>query len=387
MSIRKIQINEVPPPFLLKPVTIEGIVRWDVDNAYPTRMERLIDASVTAKASANMLSRFIVGKGFKNKKLNEIVIGKDRFGRDVTLLKGLGGIAMQKSYYDGYFIRIGYNGLLEIDKLKISSAKDCRFNIPDTAGHPGKVVLYNNWDKQIKSRYIKAEFIPVDLYNTNETVIEAQINAAGGFQDWNGQMFFDFGAGDYLYPISPIDEVQYDADTEKQISIFKNGELRRGFFLKNIIHHTAFDNKQDAEKFQEGMKNLTGAGHNVSNIVLEGEFDPETGKLKDGPNVKVEKVEQNINDKLFSAYERSTMNNIRKAYYAIPLILIEFEQGKLGTTSGEAFIQSVNFYNAQTKQIRMSISENLSLIFKNWKDPIEDDFEIEPLSLIDEPIE
>ena len=61
---RKITLNELPAPFKVKEVKAEGIVKYDIDNAYPTRMERLIDASVTAKSSAGMLKRLLVGPGF-----------------------------------------------------------------------------------------------------------------------------------------------------------------------------------------------------------------------------------------------------------------------------------------------------------------------------------
>ena len=173
----------------------------------------------------------------------------------------------------------------------------------------------------------------------------------------------------------------YDADTEKQISIFKNGELRRGFFLKHIVHHTAFDNSADAEEFKEKFNKMMGAGHEISCMVLEGEFDDQ-GNLLDGPNIKIDKVDQNITPKLFDSYESSTTNNIRKAYLSIPQILIDYEDGKLGTTSGEALRQASEFYNTQIEDIQMSISQAFKQIFSNWKDDLSGEtFNIRPLRL------
>jgi len=378
---RKITLNEVDAPFKVKVEKIDGIVKFDIDNAYPTRMERLIDGSVTAKASAGMLQRFMIGQGFENEELNKIVVGKDRFGRNTTLYHALGKAARSISYNHGFYFRMQYNGDLKTTGLRAESFKDCRFGRMDSQDNAGKIVVYNNWDKERGKSILKSNWNRVDVYNTNEKAVAAQIAAAGGFEAWKGQIFFWFNDDEYIYPVSPVDPALYDADTEKQISLFKNGELRRGFFMKYIIHHTAFDNPQDAIEFKAALKKMMGGGHEYSSMVLEGDFDDE-GKLKEGPNIHIEKIEQNINAKIFEAYETSTTNQMRKAFYAIPQILIEYEDSKLGTTSGEALRQAGEFYNTQTEDLRKNISQCFAEIMSNWHEDLgEQDFTIKPLQL------
>jgi hypothetical protein len=378
---RNITLNEVKPPFKIQKEKIEGIIKYDIDNAYPTRIERIIDGSTTARASAGMLKRFLVGEGFENEALNQVIVGKDRFGRDTTLYHALGKAARSISYYHGFYFRLQFNGDLKVSGMRAEQFKDCRFGEMDSQDNAGKIVVYNNWDKEREKRIYKEKYNRVDIYNTNERAIKAQIAAAGGFEKWKGQIFFWFEDDEYIYPVSPIDPALYDADTEKQISLFKNGELRRGFFMKYIIHHTNFDNPQDAIEFKEAIKKMMGGGHEYSSMVLEGEFD-ENGKLKEGPNINVEKIEQNINDKIFETYEKSTINQIRKAYYAIPQILIDYEDGKLGTTSGEALRQACDFYNSQIADLRKNLSQCFAEIMKNWHVDIgETNFNIKPLQL------
>lgn len=378
---RSITLNEVPAPFKIEKVSVDGIIRYDVDNAYPTRIERIIDGSVTAKASAAMLKRFIIGDGFQNAQLNDIIVGKDRFGRDTTLYQILGTVAHSVSYFHGFYLRLQYNGDFKVTGMRKEKFKHCRFGETDTQDVAGKIVVYDNWDKQKKSRLIRDKWNRVDVYNTNHNAIEAQIAAAGGFDKWKGQIFFWFADDEYVYPVSPVDPVIYDADTEKQISMFKNGELRRGFFMKYIIHHTAFANPKDGEDFQTKIAKMMGGGHEYSSLVLEGKFDAE-GKLIAGENIAVEKIEQNVNDKLFDAYEKSTINQIRKAFYAIPQILIDYEDGKLGTTSGEALRQASEFYNSQIEDLRTNVAQCFQAIMKNWHQELPvDDFTIKPLIL------
>ena len=189
----------------------------------------------------------------------------------------------------------------------------------------------------------------------NPDVIKDQVKKAGDIKKYKGQMFFTFLDEYYIYPLSPIDPVHYDADTEHEISMFKNGELRRGFFMKNIIHHTRFESQKDADDFKDNILKFQGGGHKYSFMVIEGTFD-DNGNLKEGENIKIEKIDQNINDKIFETYEKSCTNNIRKVYNAIPQILIDYEDSKLGTTSGEALFQASEFYNQMTQELRSTIA-------------------------------
>ncbi len=181
-------------------------------------------------------------------------------------------------------------------------------------------------------------------------------------------MYYSFLDDEYIYPLSPIDVTKWDADTESQIAIFKNGELRRGFFLKYILHHTKFNTDDEADDFVKKMQGFMGGDHEKAMMVLEGSFGPD-GKIIDGENVKLEKIEQNINDKMFEGYESSTQNAIRKAFNAIPQILIDYEEGKLSGTSGESLKQASFFYNAMTVEARMKITQIFDELFKNFIDP------------------
>ncbi len=379
---RRITIGELPQPFVVKSVKQEGIEKYDIDNAYPSRMERIIDGSVTAKSSAGMLARFLIGDGFKEDDLNKLKVGKDRYERPITAYKLLRQIAKSISYHAGFYVRSQFDANLAVTAFDHVNFKDCRFGLKDSQDYSGKIVIYNNWDKSKPTRIQKKDFIRVDVWNMREDVIRSQVEKAESVQKYKGQVFFSFVDEYYIYPLSPIDPVHYDADTESQISKFINGELRRGFFMKKVIHHTRFETKKDAEDFKNKILGFQGGGHQSSFLVVEGTFD-ENGDLKMSENIKVENIEQNIDDKIFEGYEKSVTNSIRKAYNAIPQILIDYEDSKLGTTSGEALFQASAFYNQMTGELRKFISESFREMFKKWKDTEfnNKDWAIEPLIL------
>lgn len=372
---RRITLGELPPSFRIKTIKLDKITQYGDDNNYPTRMERIISASVTAKSSSNMLTRFLVGKGFKDPALNDIIVGKDEYQRPVTAYKLLTKNARSIAKFNGFYNRVQYDANFKKVGLRFESFKYCRLGIVDDNDYSGKVIVYNNWDKYRNgNKTERSKFKVVDVYNPNVEVLEEQIkkgskkdaNPVEAQKSFKGQMYFNFIDDEYIYPVSPIDPVLWDADTESQIGKFKNGELRRGFFLKYIIHHTQFENQSDADDFVAHVNKMIGGDHEVSTMILEGTFDKTTGKLVEDENIKIEKIEQNINSDIFEAYEKSTQNNIRKAFDAIPQVLIDYETSALGTTSGEAIMAAAKFYNSQTVQKRAMITESFEELFKNW---------------------
>ena len=388
---RKITLAELPAPFKVQAVKLDKIMQYGDDNNYPSRMERIINSSVTANSASRMLARFLVGKGFVNSSLNDIIVGKDEYQRPITAYKLLGQIALSIAKFKGFYVRVQYDMNFKKTGLKHESFKYCRLGLVDDNDYAGKVVIYNNWDNYRKDKKEREKFKVVDVYNPDTEVLQAQItkSVGGEFKKFKGQVYFNFIDDEYIYPVSPIDPVLWDADTESQIGKFKNSELRRGFFLKYIIHHSNFESQKDADEFSEYVKKMMGGDHDISAMILEGTFDRETGKLIENENIKVEKIEQNINDKLFDSYETSTQNNIRKAFDAIPQVLIDYEDSKLGSTSGEALLQAAKFYNSQTQNKRQVITEAFEELFKNWKDadkiPVGTKWDINPLTFQDEP--
>src|SRR5690606_14889126 len=100
-------------------------------------------------------------------------------------------------------------------------------------------------------------------------------------------------------------------------------------------------------------------------LLMSDEIDPETGEIRSVGAFKLDKVESNIDDKLFESYHDHIANRIRKANKAFPKILLEYDESKLGTTSGEAVLQAVNFYNAMTADDRSHLSRMFAEVFKH----------------------
>lgn len=361
----------------------KGIMTFGKYNNYPQVIERIINSSVSAKSAARIYSKFLAGGGFEQSQINNIAIGKDVKGKEITILSLLRSIAESFSFFNGTYIHTNLTLDRKIKSVKPVPFKYCRFAKIDDKGYTALIAVYENWEKDKDQKFDKNKIAWYNLFNLDQKVFVSQVKKIGGIEKYKGQIYHCFLDNQYLYPLSPIDDVYMDCDTEFQIQLYKNRQVRDGFFDKLIMRIQPPENEEERNNLKEKVTNFLGADGD-STIVLEDEIEPETGEIKPIGAFKFDQVKGSVNDKLFENWERGLTNNIRKAYSALPAILIDYEESKLGTTSGEAIIQATNFYNAMTQDDRATISQIFEEIFTNFDNEAlknNKNWNIKPLSL------
>lgn len=359
-----------------------GVIRNGEDNLYPTRIERAINSSVTAKSSADMYGKFIMGSGF-TVDMEKFIVGKTK-NRKLTPNKLLQSISNELKKHLACFIHVNYNANFKISSVAVIPYKYCRFGQADDANYSGKIIVYNNWDKTKSNRMEKSKFKAFDTFNTNPDVVKYQIEKAGGFNKYLGQIYYLSLDDSSTYPLSPVDVCLEDAESEYNFSVFRNTTITGGFFAPIVMRHAKFEDKKDKEAFVEKVKNLKGAKNADKILLLEDEF---TSDNKDG-SLRIDKVDLNYNDKTFGTWPADVSNNIRKAYKNIPVVLVDYEAGKLGNTSGESFYAAQKFYNSITSEERMSLSAAMKEIFSNFYQNInpENDWSIKELEILKQDV-
>lgn len=359
-----------------------GYMKFGEANDYPQVCEKIINGSVDAKACSDIYAKFLIGGGFENEALNSIIVGRDVRSKDITLLEVLRQVAKQVANHQGYYLHANMNLSRKIGNSRIIPFKNCRFSKVDDNGYCAKIGVYPNWHKEKGEKFDKNKINWYPIFNVNENAFAEIVANNGGAEAFKGMVYFHFLDNQYFYPLSLVDSIYLDADTQSQIAIFKNRQIRSGF-AKKTIAMIAAESDEELDKLELKLKNIMGAeGDTV--MVVEAQVDPVSGKIDKERDIAIVELNSNIEADLFANWEKGLTNAIRKAYKDIPAILIDYEESKLGTTSGEAIIQATNFYNAMTLDDRNSISESLKEFYKHFDNDVlanNQNWNIKPLNL------
>lgn len=361
-----------------------GIIQNGFDNAYSEKIERYINNSVTAKTASNIMSAFLVGKGFGDE------INKKFVNKKNTLLKAANRISKSFTKQRGVYIHINYNANYQFDSWTVLPYTQCRLGKKDDDNYNGKILIYEDWSvERIKVEDLKV----IDVYNPNKAVIDAQVANAGGWDKYKGQILYYNLDDDYHYALSTIDSVMNDCDSEAQASIFKNKSLRKGFFGKTLIvteplisgtidtfpgtpeEYAVAVNERD--EFKKTIQQFVGAEN--AGGVLHFELDPKNvdGDLNKG--IRFENITSNIDDKLFSYTEESTFKNILMAFNNLPTGLVRSDATMFGS-NGEALKEMKVTYQNNTEQERVELEQLVQMLMINFKEPMQ----VELIPFIDE---
>lgn len=373
----KSDVVKVPPRNLTQYSKRHGIILNGVDNAYPTRMERLTYMSPTAKQAAKVMAKFIRGEGFAGGDVGMVKVGR-KSGRDLTPMDLLSHAAQSISIHRGWFWHVGYNLALEVDNVTPIPFRFCRLGKPDSHNYSGKVRVYNNWDLEKGRQTRKDDIRTFDVFNPDPEVLRHQIDAAGGITNYPGQIFYFFLDDEFDYPLATIDASQNDAITEHQFGVFKRQTVLNGFLNDWVIlRHAKFETDGEKQQFKQNVYNSKGADNAGNVLLVEDHFD----ELSPNGNLQADVVKTSLNTRLFESWEQSCSNQIRRSFNNVPEILINEVAGKLGNSSGEAIRQAREYYNTQVLEEQDAIARSFERIFARWNGDLipNNDWTIEPL--------
>ncbi len=378
----KTYLPQLERRILVRPNQTYGILNYDRDNAYPQRMLELVAGSPTAKDCWNKRSRFIGGKGFEMAELGKTVIND----RGLTLAKLLKAVANDKALFTGFGIHVNYNANYKIAAVNYVKFEDIRLGDTDCRETAGKFAIYNDWGKKTWKNIMRSKIAFLDAYNPDpETIIE-QVVAAGGWDNYKGQLYY-FNPEVDDYPLIEADSVWEDFETEAGIKIFNNREVTTGFLPSTMLfmqsrREEADNNRENAvggfpgvnvpSQLERDLGVFQGAKSAQKIIVIE--YEDQSSK----PEFQPYSIQNN--DKLFETTERSVEARITKGF-SVPKELINAEKTS-GLSSGGEKRQAIREFNDNTAADRLEISEVFCEIFGNYIERVnpEGNWNIAPVS-------
>lgn len=345
-------------------------------NDYPTMIELLVGGSATAKACAGVIADFIYGKGFSLEAEARATARQQRtrFRKDTLYINDkretpndlLKKVARSLSYHKGVFVQVNYNQLFQKTSIQVLPYRYCRLGARDSNNYRGKVLYYENWDNLQDKKEVDKNVKAIDLYDPSPKVIQEQVDAAGGWDNYKGQVYFLNLDRNDSYPLAWADVVLLDCESEMLSTKYTRNGFKKGFFGTYAFVTSTMNSDEDREDFRDNLRNSIGVEAEQS--VFHFELEMKGDKLED--QVLVKPIESNVKADLFEYADKKTANNIRKTYGNIPPVLIDFVEGKLGNTSGDSLKEARIFMQEQMQEERQDVQEMFEELFDNFAEPI-----------------
>ncbi len=366
----KTYLPQIERRILVRPNQTFGILNYDMDNAYPQRMLELVAASPTAKDCWNKRTKFIAGNGFE-----EPGVGKQAVNnKGLTLSKLLKAVATDKALFTGFGIHVNYNANFKIVSVNYVKFEDIRIADPDNNwdDYPEtavKFALYSDWGRKTWKNIMRSKIIFLDKYNPDPNVISKQVAAAGGWDNYKGQLYY-FNPEVDDYPLIEADSVWEDFETEAGIKVFNNREVTTGFLPSTMLfmqsrreeadnsgpNNDEFLYNNPPSQLEKDLGSFQGAKSAQKIIVIE--YEDESTK----PEFKPYSIQNN--DKLFETTEKSVEARIIKGF-SIPKELINAEKSS-GLSNGGEKKQAISEFNDNTAPDRLELSEAFEEIFSRF---------------------
>jgi hypothetical protein len=359
---------------------VKRLVTWDkkleiyqngADNLYPERIDRLINNSVTAKMASEMMVQYLLGKGFgeaDNFKINDSQKLID-FAIDVA-----DSLVRQR----GIAIHFDYNLNFEPINPKVLDFTKVRLGLKDSKHYNGKILFKNDWSNN------KEDAVIFDVFNKSEKIVQAQIEKAGTIEKYKGQVMYINLDSRYYYPLSRIDAVINDCDSESQAAIYKNMILRKGFFGKTIImtpplisndepemvlndlgelvRNREFARRQaEADEVKKTIESFIGSENAGGALMIE------SPDFINGIDTifKIQTINSEVNDKMFEYTENSVSKNILMAFNNLPIALVKSPDSAMFGNSGTSLLEAKKMYWENTSKERNKLETIINDIVQN----------------------
>ncbi|WDF54662.1 hypothetical protein [Mucilaginibacter sp. KACC 22063] len=366
----KTYLPQIERRITVRPNQTYGILNYDIDNAYPQRMLELVAASPTAKDCWNKRARFIAGRGFEVSDLGKELVND----QGLSLAKLLKAVATDKALFTGFGIHINYNANFKIASLNYVKFEDIRLGDTDSPETAGKYAIYNDWGRKTWKNIMRSKITFLAKYNPDPEVIIEQVVAAGGWDNYKGQLYYLNPEVDD-YPLIEADSVWEDFETEAGIKTFNNREVTTGFLPSTMLFMQS--RREDADnaspfanddfpsvnmptQLERDLGVFQGAKSAQKILVIE--YEDESAK----PEVKPYPIQNN--DKLFETTERSVESRIIKGF-SVPKELVNAEKST-GLSNGGEKKQAIREFNDNTSPERIELSETFAEILTNFYRPI-----------------
>lgn len=325
--------------YVNKAFPADRIVPYDWDNLYPNKIKSIAQRSGTTMSAIQTLSAFISGDGFPGM---DIIVNSE----GQTLWDILRHIDNSRSMFKGFALHVNYN-MLGI----IAEINPINFEFVRWSKDLKNFVVNPDWARRNR-RKEEVEYCPFNPSN-----VIAEINQAGGIQNYKGQLYYWIpNLADY-YTVCNWDEVLDDAQFEAEAKLYSLSSIQNDYSLSGLISYPKnFADQKEIDDIKDELGKDKGSA-NAGGIRVVGAMPTEGLN-----NWKwFSPISRNNIDTLFKNQIETAKFNIYAAFRQPPILNGVATSGMFNQ---ESFADAFNYYNSATETERKETERELSKILK-----------------------
>ena len=281
------------------------------------------------------------------------------------------------------------------DRVEIQHVpfENCRLLEEDETGYTAKIAVHPDWTgkktrkgKAIRVAQENVEFI--DVFNPCKEVVYAQIRAAGGIENYKGQILWISNTGNFVYPVGKADRVIAEMSTDEGLANIKYRNVRCNFMPSGMIitkkgvspvhldeegNPIREDKPSEDTGFSDTIIQLQGDTNAAKILEVSLESDEEKPEFVD--------ISSKNYDKEFTVTDTSVVERIYSAFGQEPWYCIRV--GKVGF-SGDILEDAFEYYNSIVSKQQRMIERAFQKIFEHWYESVNpsNDFSVQPLKYV-----
>lgn len=339
-------------------------------NDLPQKIMEIVSASVTGASCLDTYRKFVVGRGFNNEEFADAVVNSKGDTAN-TVLKS---VASDYAEFGGFAIHVNYNALGEIVSVCHVPFENVRFESLDDDYRFNRLAIHPDWGRRNTAlrRFKNSDIEFFHLFDPELNTILSEVQEAGGWAGYKGQILYFSNAGDKVYPMPIYEAALTDMSNEEGLSNITHRNVRHNFlpagmFIDKNNPRNGEDQDDEVKDEVSAFQGDMNAGKLMYINLQAGEEAPEFVPF-----------ETNNTDKDFEKAEAKTPAIIGRAFCQPPILRSE----DVGSNFGSDLMRNAyDFYNAQTESERLDLESIFAKLFALWYDKElnkEHDFSISP---------
>lgn len=349
-----------------------GIQTYGDTNDFPQTVSEIVQASKTGNACLSIYNDFVYGHGFKDPGIYKLRVNKEGEKLDKILRM----VCKDFTLWHGFAIHVNYNMNFRVSSIHHIPFESLRLAKADDDGFIGRTAYHPDWGHrdETRSRWSPSDIEWFHLFNPDPEVILNQVEEAGGWDSYNGQILYFSGdsEGSPSYPVPIFIAEMTDMRTEEALANVAGRNACSNFLSAGILVDIK-DETQDQSQVNETQKELN-----------KFQGDENTSQLWYIQCKSRDEVPQFIRfsgenyDKAFEVTQRVIPENIGQAFKQPPILRAVDVGANFGA---DLMPNAYKYYNSVTVRERQQLEETFVSIFEYWWAPLENpDFAIQSLT-------